>query len=474
MLHFPGWKIALIVIVTVIGVLMALPNMLTAKQREALPGFMPSATVNLGLDLQGGVYLLLDVDPSRSVTKQMNDLRRDLATTFARGRGSERITFEYLRVEDDSIRIRLRDPSQRERAVREIEGKVDPVGGPVGPAGVSVRDGNAGELVVTFSPQKIEEIRNEAVRQTVAKLGPRLDPDGLGEISVQPQGDSRIIVEAPGIDDPQRLKDLIQAPGELTLNLVDDDPARIRQALETRPRRGFLLIPTENPAEPFILIDQNPIIEGEMLRSAAQQFDERNQPSVGFTLNTRGAKLFGDATASNVGQRFAIVLDGVSKSAPVIQTAILGGSGRITGNFTIEEAQDLATIIQAGALPADVTVIQESSVGPSLGQDSIDAGLAASLIGLALVAVFMIVAYGLFGIFGVTSLFVNIILILGVLSGLGATLTLPGIAGIILTIGMAVDANVLVFERIREEGSFGSISDQLGRCRLSAGGLDHL
>ena len=311
------------------------------------------------------------------------------------------------------------------------------------------------KLKSVHTRRRLMRSRAEATKQTVAKLGPRLDPDGLGELTVQPQGDTSIIVEAPGETDPQRLRAIIEKPGQLTLNLVEDNDNLFMDAIRTgRPRVGYQLIPTVEGQQ--LLISTDPIIEGDMVRSASQGFHpENNQPIVNFTLNTKGAKLFGDATAQNRGKRFAIVLDGVSQSAPVIRSAILGGSAYIEGSFTVESAQDLATIIQAGALPADVSVERESLVGPTLGKDSIDAGTTASLIGLALVAIFMIIAYGLFGGFAVASLMVNILLIFGALSGLGATLTLPGIAGIILTIGMAVDANVLVFERIREESRSG-------------------
>ena len=462
MLQFPPWKVALIVLVTLWGALLALPNVLTEQQRESLPGLMPSSAAKLGLDLQGGVSLVLSVDSDKSVNKQLNDLLRDVRSRLQTTRGDDRIAYTGLRVESGAVRFRPRAPEMIDPAIELLRRLNTPLGGPLGAASIRVSQIAGGEVEVRFTPQKIEQIRTDATRQTIDKLGPRLDPNGIGEIAVMPQGETDIIVEAPGESDPERLKRIIEQPGELTFNLVEDNQTIVAEAMRTgRVRAGYQLIPSVDGTEQ-LLVEANPIIEGDMVRSASQGFHpENNSPIVNFTFNTRGAKLFGDATSANRGKRFAIILDGVSQSAPVIRSAILGGSGYIEGSFTTESAKDLATIIQAGALPADVRVEAESLVGPTLGQDSIEAGTMASMIGLVLVAVFMIIAYGLFGGFAVGSLFVNIILIFGFLSGLGATLTLPGIAGIILTIGMAVDANVLVFERIREE-------QQNGRSPMSA------
>ncbi len=546
MLQFPTWKVVLILGMLFIGMLLALPNVLNEKQRESLPGFVPSSPVNLGLDLQGGVYLLLDVDHQRSVLKQLEDLKREAQSKLNATRGADRIYYNDMRVNPAGVEIRFADESDAqagldvlqpllrnengestgvriarpndnvidliftearlddikrdpaisfsteltkfENAVRGLLARnsdtvsfggiriTDPsfsfkprdpsklddaralmrtlnesVGGPLAANQLNIAEGRNGEVVVTFTQPHAEKIKRDAVSQTVSKLGPRLDPNGLGELTVQPQGESRIIVEAPGEKDPQRLKELIQQPGELTLNLVDENSSRFEAAIRTgRTPDGFIMVPSSDGGPP-LLLEEDPIITGDMVKSATQAFDDRNQPAVNFVLNTRGAAIFGRESGANVGRRFAIVLDGESKSAPVIRSAITGGSGIIEGSFTLQEARDLATVIQAGALPADVVVVEERTVGASLGEDSIRAGAYASIIGLILVAVFMVIAYGLFGGFAVGSLVANIILILGALSGLGATLTLPGIAGIILTIGMAVDANVLVFERVREE-----------------------
>ncbi len=565
MLQFPTWKVLLIVGITVLGALLALPNALTEKQRENVPGFLPSSPVNLGLDLQGGVYLLLEVDHQRSVVKQLEDLKREAQTKLNATRGEDKIFYLNMRVNSAGVEVQLADeamvepalkllepvtqledgsgsgvrvvrknngvfdlvfsedkleqinrdsdtsfsteldrtaahvrkilneaqergeltvqaiqltkssfsfrpcdrrsfnacdPSALDKAAKLMSSLNESVGGPLGANGLQITKTKNGFIDVSFTAQKAEEIKRDAVRQTVAKLGPRLDPNGLAELTVQAQGESRIIIEAPGEKDPQRLKALIQQPGELTLNLVDDNRNRIEEAFRSgRATDGFRLIPSTQGN--FLLVEEDPIITGDMVKSASQGFDQNNRPAVNFVLNTRGASKFGRETGANIGRQFAIVLDGVSQSAPVIRSAITGGSGIIEGSFTMEEARDLATVIQAGALPADIVVVEERQIGATLGEDSIEAGAVASLIGLLLVAVFMIIAYGTFGGFAVGSLLVNIILILGALSGLNATLTLPGIAGIILTIGMAVDANVLVFERIREES-------RNGRSPLSA------
>ncbi|MEL6325094.1 MAG: protein translocase subunit SecD, partial [Pseudomonadota bacterium] len=285
------------------------------------------------------------------------------------------------------------------------------------------------------------------------------DPDGVSEISIQPQGDNRIVLEAPGEADPQRIKTILGQAGRLTFNLVSDSQGDLETALAGRVKPGFSLL-YDRQRFPS-LVSNSPVVTGSDIASASQGFDpDDNSPAVDFRLNGAGAKRFGDTTVQNVGRQFAIVLDGQVMSAPNIREPIYGGSVQISGGFAMQEAIDLAAIIAAGELPAKIQFINERTVSATLGEDSIRAGTTASIIGLILVALFMILAYGRLGVFAVLSLMANIILILGALSGLGATLTLPGIAGIILTIGMAVDANVLVFERVREEtrGGRGAMS----------------
>lgn len=447
MLQFPVWKIALIVLALVWGAWLALPNVLPGAE---------DGRVKLGLDLQGGVYLLMEIDPEEVVAGRLEifqiDSRDALNGRGVQGGNLQRETIPEVR--GQTLPITMRNADDVTEAIRRLERINQPVAGAIGGQRTFEidRQGERG-IIVSVSDAARSALAKDAQRKTMEIVRRRIDPDGVSEISVQPLGDTRIVLEAPGEPDPTRLKSILSQGGRMTFNLVDDSPSNIAAAQQGVARPGFRLL-DGNDSGP-LLIDNVPIITGADVASASQGFDEGNRPQINFRLNGSGAQRFGRASQANIGNRFAIVLDDRIISAPTIQSAILGGSGRITGQFTMEEAQDTAAIIEAGELPAKIEFIEERTVGPGLGEDSIRAGTTASLIGLALVAVFMILAYGLLGGFAVTSLAANITLILGALSGIGATLTLPGIAGIILTIGMAVDANVLVFERIREERAAG-------------------
>jgi SecD/SecF fusion protein len=295
----------------------------------------------------------------------------------------------------------------------------------------------------------------QAVSQTVEVLRGRIDELGTTEPVIQRQGTDRIIVQVPGLDDPQRLKDIIGTTARLTFQMVDTSTP-VEDAINTRPPAGTeVLYSNDDPPVPY-LIETREIVTGENLEDAQAGFDQRtNEPIVSFRFDGTGAQRFGRATQENVGRPFAIVLDNQVISAPVIREPILGGSGQISGNFTVEGANDLAILLRAGALPLTPTFVEERTVGPSLGADSVAAGEIAGLIGSALVIAFMVLAYGFFGLIANIALAINVILVIAALSGLGATLTLPGIAGIVLTVGMAVDSNVLIFERIREERASG-------------------
>jgi preprotein translocase subunit SecD len=289
------------------------------------------------------------------------------------------------------------------------------------------------------------------VAQSIEVIRRRIDQLGTTEPNIQRQGADRILVQVPGEQNPERVKELIGKTAKLTFRLVDVSISA-QQALDSRvPPGSEIVVSQDDPPQPYLL-EQREIITGENLVDAQPGFDQRtNEPIVSFRFDTQGGRKFGLATQQNVGRPFAIVLDDEVISAPVIREPILGGTGQISGGFSVQEANDLAILLRAGALPAKLTIVEERTVGPGLGADSIEAGRIASIIGIIAVVVFMLVAYGLFGIFANVSLFANILMIVGVLSLLGATLTLPGIAGIVLTVGMAVDSNVLIFERIREE-----------------------
>ena len=474
MLNFPAWKVALICLVLLWGGLLALPNAFSngflgikpkdtgasdpqsvaeyqAQLNEAehswWPSFLPTKKINLGLDLQGGVYLLTEIDPDEVAANRLDTLQTDIVQALNRSPLIERDVPER---QGSTLPIRLRNPDQMEDALRRLR-RINPaIGATNSDKVMSIARTNDQLITITIADSARQALAADAQSKMIEIIRRRLDPDGVSEIAITPQGDTRIVIEAPGEADPRRIKDILSRAGRMTFNMADVSPSTISAAQTSRPRPGWELL--EDLEGRPILVNRTPVVTGSDIATANQGFDpDDNSPAVDFRLSGSGAERFGRTTANNRGEIFAIVLDGVVMSSPRINEPIWGGNVQITGNFTMTEAQDLAAIIEAGELPARLNFIEERTVGPGLGADSIRAGTRASLIGLLLVAVFMILAYGLVGAFAVGSLMANIILILGALSGLGATLTLPGIAGIVLTIGMAVDANVIVFERIREE-----------------------
>ena len=293
-------------------------------------------------------------------------------------------------------------------------------------------------------------MQTATVEQSIEIIRRRLDPDGTKEPIIQRQGLERILVQLPGVDNPERVKRLLGRTARLTFQLVDTRTTAQEARQSGRVPPGSVLLEGAKPEDPSFVVERRVMVSGDMLDQASASFDQQSRPAVTFQLNALGGKKFGRVTGENIGRPFAIVLDGKVVSAPVIQSQIFT-NGQITGNFSVEETQELSLILRAGALPAPLIVLEERSVGPGLGADSIAAGKIAAIVGMVLVIVYMFVSYGLFGLFADIALCVNIILILAALSALQATLTLPGIAGIVLTMGMAVDANVLIFERIREE-----------------------
>lgn len=452
MLQFPPWKVILIALVLLWGGLLALPNLVNMS---GAPAFVPKNSVNLGLDLRGGVYLEMEIRPEDVISGRLEVFARDVRSAFARTAERDPIYFQ-TELRGRSMVIRLSRPDAEgnfpmEEALRRLERINSPVegGGLTASRSFDIARSGADTILVTVPPASEDAMMQDAQGKTMTIVRRRVDPDGVAEISLTPSGNSRMVLEAPGEPDPQRLKDLLSRDGRMTFNLVENSPADIAAAQAGVPKPGYRLM--ESAEFGPMLIREIPEIVGSDIASASQGNDEANRPQINFRLNANGARKFGETTRNNSGKLFAIILDDTIMSAPRINEPIYGGNVRITGTFTIEEAQDLAAIIAAGEMPAKLQFLDQRVVSPTLGQDSINAGLRASIIGLVLVAIFMILAYNLIGTFAVVSLGANIILIFGALSGIGATLTLPGIAGIILTIGMAVDANVLVFERIREE-----------------------
>ena len=441
MVQFPRWQLILVLAVLAIGLAFAAPNLLKRETAEALPGWVPSQQVNLGLDLQGGSYLLLEVDLDFVYREQLDNLVDGIRGELRKAA----LGYTNLSVEGRAATFDLRDSgdaSSLDRArqiVRDLAGDL------------LIEVSESGRFRISFTPQARDERGRNVVEQSIEIVRRRIDETGTREPSIQRQGDQRILVQLPGERNPERIKKLLGKTAKMAFRFVHEtaDP------YSRRAPAGSEILPSDDldsAGNPRLYVIMNRVmVSGENLTGAASTTDENGQPAVSFTFDTLGAKRFGDATKRSVGKLFAIVLDNKVISAPVIRTPILGGRGQITGNFTFQETQDLALLLRAGALPAPLTILEERTVGPGLGADSIAAGKIASLLGLVLVIVFMAATYGLFGAMANVALLANLVLILAALSGLQATLTLPGIAGIVLTIGMAVDANVLVFERIREE-----------------------
>jgi preprotein translocase subunit SecD len=444
MIYFAKWKIVLILVVCALGVLYAAPNLLdrstTEAWSEALPEGMPTQQINLGLDLQGGSHLLLRVEWEDVLQERLETVVDSLPSEL---RGAD-IGYTERGIVDDAVSFRLRDPADADEAVaivRELDDELD----------VAVEDGR---VIARYGEEALDELRLNAVRQSIEIVRRRVDELGTTEPNIQRQGDDRVLVQLPGVDDPERIKDLLGQTARLTFHMVDDRADPVAGRGSSVPPGSELLPSAETgpdgEPERYWVVRRRVEVSGEHLTGAQPSFDQ-GQPVVRFNFDTVGARRFGDVTSESVGRLLAIVLDREVISAPRIRQPILGGSGIIEGGFTVQSANDLAILLRAGALPAPLTVLEERTVGPGLGADSIQAGSTAAVIGFMLVVGFIIATYGRFGVMASIALVINLILIMAVLSVLQATLTLPGIAGIVLTVGMAVDANVLIFERIREE-----------------------
>ena len=460
MLQFSKWQTALILGAVLLGALFAAPNFFSDEELATAPGFVPKSQINLGLDLQGGSYLLLGVDSEKVVSDRLTSLRTEIQREMRPNRAAnkERVRIAGGRVtlneETGVISFRVENSEQVAEAAKRVRDLTRAgLGGVPGLGGRPYNVTSSGDRIeVAMTPEARAFYKRDALTTSIAVVRRRLDPAGNKEVSIQPQGDSRIVVQVPGDDDPERLKQVCCETGQLTFHRHDAtvDPSDAEAGLLPPGRIYVPMAESEGPGS--LVLYEDAVITGEMVNQASAGL---NSDGAGFQINfsfdNRGARRFGDYTREHVGELFAIVLDGEIISAPRIQTPITGGNGRITGQFTPEEASKIATLIQAGALPAPLTIQEQRSVGPELGQESVEAGTLALIIGFTAVVIYMIVSYGRFGIYADLALIANVILIAGALSLFGSTLTLPGIAGIVLTIGMAVDANVLIFERIREE-----------------------
>ena len=469
MLQIDLWKRVLIWGVCALGLLLALPNGFYSRveahndatasieagfsgngleeQAAMWPNWMPSALVNLGLDLRGGAHLLAEVQVEDVYETRMKGMWPEVRNLLR----EQRATVGTIRLqpsEPDELRVRISKPEAVQEAASLVRGIAQPVVSLTG-AGASdiVVSVDGSDIVVTLSDAEKLATDERTVQQALEIIRRRIDEVGTREPTIQRQGSDRILIQVPGIGSASELKDIIGTTAQLTFHPV---VGRAGSA-DATAGAGNEVLPSLDDEGVFYIIESAHVVSGEELTDAQPSFDQNGRPAVSFRFNPSGARKFGDYTAENIGSPFAIVLDSEVISAPVIQAHISGGSGIITGNFNVEESTNLAVLLRAGALPAGLEFLEERTIGPELGQDSIEAGRIACLVAFVGVLVFMFLSYGTFGMFANVALIINVGLIFGLLSLVGATLTLPGIAGIVLTIGMAVDANVLVFERIREE-----------------------
>jgi preprotein translocase subunit SecD len=449
MLYFTRWKALAIILTALVVCLCAVPNFFPEAQVKTWPQWAQRRLV-LGLDLQGGSYLLLEVD-SNYIKKDKLDQVRDEVRRVLR---DARIPYTGLTARPDNVEVRITRDTDLQNALTKLRELSQPVGGMVGSGGqrsLEVSDAGGGLIRLTVPPAAITERIRQTIEQSIQIVERRVNELGTVEPLIQRQGQDRILVQVPGLQDPTRLKVLLGQTAKMDFRMVDTSVSA-EQALRGQvPPDSEVLQSAENPNTPYV-IKKQVLVSGGDLIDAQPGFDQRNgQPIVSFKFNTSGARKFAQATTENVKQPFAIVLDNKVISAPVIQEPITGGQGQISGNFTVQQANDLAILLRAGALPAPLTIIEERTVGPGLGQDSIEKGELAAYVGAIMVIVFMLLTYRLFGVFANFAVAINVAMIFGVLSLLSATLTLPGIAGIVLTVGIAVDSNVLIYERIREE-----------------------
>ena len=432
MKNYPLWKATLVILVISLGIIFTLPTLL---YKENSNNWFFDNKINLGLDLQGGSYLLLEVQTEVLMQEELNNIS-DSIQLIARGLQTNIIN---IISEEDEIQLRFSNNDKLEEIREKFKNNYRNVN-------VTIKN-NTMKIAINEIFKK--NIKESAIKQSLEIVRKRIDESGTKEPLIQRSGKKRILLQLPGIKDPERIKELLGTTAKLTFHMVDDEDTISLKA--NRAPFGKIIVADFYNPEIKYLVEKKSRVGGENLVDAKASFDPQEGHAVSFRFDTTGAQKFGKATSENVGKRFAVILDGVVITAPVINTAITGGSGIITGNFSSQEAADLSVLLRAGALPAPLSIIEERSVGPGLGADSIASGKIAAIIGMICVCIFMILIYGVFGLLANLSLIANLFIIVSLLGTIGATLTLPGIAGIVLTIGMAVDANVLVFERIKEE-----------------------
>jgi protein-export membrane protein SecD len=404
----------------------------------------------LGLDLQGGSYLLLEVDSNYVKKEKLDQVRDDVRRNLREAK----IGYTGLAVRNDAVEVRISKDTEVQAAFDKLKELSQPLGGLIGSSGqrsLEVTNAGGGVIRLTVPQAAITERIRQTIEQSIQIVERRVNQLGTVEPVIQRQGTDRILVQVPGLQDPTRLKELLGRTAKMEFRMVDTTVPPDQAQQGRLPPDSDLLMSSSTPKVPYV-VKKQVLVSGGDLTDAQPGFDQRSgEPVVNFRFNTSGSRKFAQATTENVGQPFAIVLDNEVISAPVIREPITGGQGQISGNFTVQSANDLAILLRAGALPAPLTVIEERTVGPGLGQDSIEKGELAAYVGAIMVVLFMLVTYRLFGVFANIAVIINVAMIFGLLSLLNATLTLPGIAGIVLTVGIAVDSNVLIYERIREE-----------------------
>lgn len=444
----PSWLIYLYSIILLVGVVIALPNMFSEQTwKENFP-WLPDTRVTLGLDLKGGSYLVLQVDEAAMKRERLRNLLDSVRDKLR----TEKIPTQSTRLQNGAIVAIIDDSAQKDRAISALQQLITPISTGVFSAGANdldiIQDGN--QIRVTISDLAMKEYLSAAVVQSLEIIRRRVDQTGVAEPSIQRVGQNRIMVQLPGLQDPTRLRALLGSTAKMTFHLVFLDGDR------NNLPAGVSMLPDQNDATILYPVEDKVALDGALLTDARSSFDpQTNKPIISFKFNTEGARKFADITSKNIGRPFAIVLDGKVLTAPTIQSAIIGGSGVITGNFTPTETSTISALLRAGALPVPLTIEEERTVGPDLGADAIKMGIMTGICGFVLVALFIFLLYGYWGLIANIALALHTVLTFSALSLLGATLTLPGIAGIILGIGIAVDANILINERIREESRKG-------------------
>ncbi|PPR43714.1 MAG: hypothetical protein CFH24_00041 [Alphaproteobacteria bacterium MarineAlpha6_Bin2] len=445
MVQFKKWQTFIVILFGILGFIFSIPNFFKSETLNNFPNFFPKKQIVLGLDLQGGSYLLLEVDTNSVINDNLNNFMDEVRLMLRKNK----ISYSRFNLEEKIITLQIKNQNKKdllEKKLKKFSNDIE----------YKFIDDNT--LTLNFTDQKLFSIQDTAVLQSVEVVRRRVDEFGTKEPTIQRQGVKRILLELPGITDPERLKKLLGKTAKLSFQVVDEDITS-SELKSGKHKPGIVVLPSDKlvdeNSEPILYaIKKRDTISGDLLINASPSLD-RNSPVVSFQFNSKGGRKFGNITKKYVGSRIAIILDNKVISAPNIREPITGGRGIITGQFTFQEVTDLAMLLRAGALPAPLNILEERSVGPSLGTDSIQSGKFASILGFILIIIFMYLIYGTFGIFANIALIFNLLILLSILTLIQATLTLPGIAGIVLTIGMAVDANVLIFERIKEEIKLG-------------------